>query len=177
MLSTWQPQNLGGWEASRGREERSPTEKATGLARKAITAPNSANAAAVDATTRGLRCQFFCSLGCMEEHAAESCSIFTDLGPEDKEKAFVDCRLCTFRLRHPEDTECFSKGSVSKPTCKVPECKGQHAESLHEMMTRVVLTINAVGCEEEEGEKGYVNQAKGEHSYENNNGWRTPDDS
>jgi hypothetical protein len=29
------------------------------------------------------------------------------------------------------------------------------------MMTGVVLTINAVGCEEEEGEKGYVNQAKG----------------
>jgi hypothetical protein len=45
------------------------------------------------------------------------------------------------------------------------------------MMTGVTLAGKAVGCEEEEGEEGYVNLAKGEHSFENNNGWRTPDDS
>jgi hypothetical protein len=45
------------------------------------------------------------------------------------------------------------------------------------MMTGVTLAAKAVGCEEEEGEEGYVNLAKGEHSFWNNNGWRTPDDS
>jgi hypothetical protein len=90
----------------------------------------------------------------MEGQAAASCSTFSDLGPKDKEKALMDCKLCTFCLRHPADTKCFDKGSASKPACEVPECKGQHAKSLHEMMTGVEVTVNAVECEEEEEEEG-----------------------
>jgi hypothetical protein len=40
------------------------------------------------------------------------------------------------------------------------------------MMTGVGLTVNAVECAEEEEEEGYVNLAKWEHSFENNDGWR-----
>jgi hypothetical protein len=52
----WQLHNMG---ASGRRAERSTSEEVTDLACIAIMAPNSANVAAVDATTRERRCQFF----------------------------------------------------------------------------------------------------------------------
>jgi hypothetical protein len=101
----------------------------------------------------------------MEEHAAASCGTFRGLSLEAKKKTLLECGLCTFSLRHPADIECFGKGSVSKPACKVPECKGQHAECLHEMKTESVLAVNAVECKEGEEEEGYVNLAEGECPY------------
>jgi hypothetical protein len=59
----------------------------------------------------------------------------------------------------PADTKCFGKGSVSKPACKVPRCKGLYDESLHDTMARSSSSVNAGECEEDEEEEGYVNLA------------------
>ncbi len=44
------------WETGGGRIEKTAAERATSLARKAITASSSANVAAVEAAARGQRC-------------------------------------------------------------------------------------------------------------------------
>jgi hypothetical protein len=58
----------------------------------------------------------------------------------------------------------------------MPECKNQHAECLHEMMSGSVLTVYVVEYDKEEDEEGYVNLVKGECPYKGGDGWRTPDD-
>jgi hypothetical protein len=73
-----------------------------------------------------------------------------------------DSRLCGFGLGHPAEAKCFGKGTASKPACKVPECKGQHAENLHEMMASAELAVSSLACEEDE-EEGYVNLDRGDH--------------
>jgi hypothetical protein len=52
----------GSWEAGGCKVEKTPTERAASLARKATTASSSANAAVVDVSARGRRCQFFRAL-------------------------------------------------------------------------------------------------------------------
>ncbi len=116
----------------------------------------------MDAPARGRKWRFARYSGCTEDHAAASFKAFHDLNSEAKGKALEDSMLCKFCLRHPADAECFGKGSASKPACKIPECKGQHAESLHEMMACTEVAVNSVVFEEEE-EEGHVNLAKGEH--------------
>ncbi len=52
-------------------------------------------------------------------------------------------------------------------------------ESLHDLLTGEVSIVIAVGYKEDadEEEEGFVNMAEGEYGCENNEGWRTPDDS
>ncbi len=125
---------------------------------------------------RGLKSPFTCTTRCTEDHAAASCKAFCNLNQEAKKKAVEDRRLCGFCLRHLADTECLGKGTVSKPARKFPECKGQHAESLHEMMVSAELAVNSVIYEKGE-EEGFVNLARVNHDQEDGNGWRTPNDS
>jgi hypothetical protein len=68
----------------------------------------------------------------------------------------------------------LAKKTATKPACKVPVCKGQHAESFHEMMLSAELAVNSVIYEEDEG---YVNIARGDHGQEDGNGWRAPNNS
>jgi hypothetical protein len=72
------------------------------------------------------------------------------------------------------DAECFGEGSDSNPACEVPECKRQHTENFHEMMTSMELSVNSVAYEEED-EDGYVSLVGGDRHYTDNNRWRTPD--
>ncbi len=75
-------------------------------------------------------------------------------------------------------TECFVKGSSNKPVCKVPECKGLQAESLHNLLTGDVSSVHTVQCKKEENEeKGFVNMAEGKYKWERNEGWRTHNNS
>jgi hypothetical protein len=89
-----------------------PADRAISLAQKATVAPPSSNVTTVDVMARGGRCHFFHSSVCIEEHAAASCSTFGGLFLEAKEKALLECGLCTFGLRHPVRPSAL--GSVSK---------------------------------------------------------------
>ncbi len=105
----------GSWETSGNMAEKMPAEGATSLARRATAAPGSSLPWMPQQEGEGV--------GCSEEHAAATCSAFRGLQLEAKKKALLDFGLCTFCLRHPVETGCFGKGTVSKPACKVLECK------------------------------------------------------
>jgi hypothetical protein len=66
----------------------------------------------------------------------------------------------------------------SKPPCRVPECEGKHAESLHEILVGPDASISpAVEEEDEEEDDAYVNMARAEGREEEDDGWWDPDDS
>jgi hypothetical protein len=95
---------------------------------------------------------------------------------EVRKKTLWDNGLWLFCMRHSADAQCFSKGSSTKPACKVPECKESQVESLHDIMTEEMFTVNTVEYDEdeEEEEEGFLNMAKGEYGRENDEGWRIP---
>ncbi len=144
------------------KQRRRHAEVATGLMRKAIATEGSVNPAVADVPARGCKCRYTRTTGCTEDHAAASCKAFCNLDQEAKKRVVEDSRVCGFCISHRADAECFGKGTASKPACKVPQCKGQHAESLHEMMASAKLTVNSLANEEDE-EEGYVNLARGDH--------------
>jgi hypothetical protein len=69
-----------------------------------------------------------------------------------------DNRMCSFCLLHDEAEVSRTKVNKSKPACGTPECRGQHALWLHELLKDMV------------GQEGKVNMVQG------GNGWRTPEE-
>ncbi len=63
---------------------------------------------------------------------------------------------------HTADTECYGKGSESKPRFKAPECKELHAESLHNIIAGMMYAVNAVDFDENDKEEDYIITARGE---------------
>ncbi len=72
-------------------------------------------------------------------------------------------------------SECYGRGSDSKPACQVLECEEKHAEKLHEMLAGLDANVNPVAEEEdEEEEDAYVNMARAdEREEEENDCWDT----
>jgi hypothetical protein len=66
--------------------------------------------------------------------------------------------MCSFCLLHDEAEACRAKVSRSKPACGAPECGGQHALWLHELLKDIA------------GQEGQVNMVQGGDS------WRTPEE-
>jgi hypothetical protein len=57
--------------------------------------------------------------------------------------------LCMFCLRHSAGSECYGRGSDSKPACQAPECEEKHVEKLHEMLAGLDANVNLVAEEDE----------------------------
>jgi hypothetical protein len=168
---------LAGWETGEIKSDKPESERGVGgpgpAGARGLT---SVSMTAVEATARGRRCRFFQLLGCTRKHAAHSCKLLRNRG---QKKALQDSGLFLFRIRHVADAECFGKGTSAKPACKVRECKESHVESLHDIMTAEISTVNIseYGQDHKEEEEGFINMAGGEYIQEDNNGWRSPDDS
>jgi hypothetical protein len=81
---------------------------------------------------------------CNKGHVAFTCGLLRALEPEAKRKALEDSGLCLFYIKHLAETECFGKGVSSKPACKAPECKGLHAERLHDLLTGETSSVSAL---------------------------------
>ncbi len=99
------------------------------------------------------------------------------MDPEAKQKALDESGLCVFCLRHAAGTECYGRGSHSKPAGQMPECEEEHAESLHEVVVGLDASVNLVAEEEDEGEDAYINLARAEGREEEDSGWWDLDDS
>jgi hypothetical protein len=100
------------------------------------------------------------------------------LEPETKKKALEESNLCMFCLRHSAGSECYERGSDSKPACQTPECEEKHLEKLHEMLAGLDANVNLVAEEEdEEEEDGYVNMARADKWEEKEYIWCNPDHS
>jgi hypothetical protein len=115
-----------------------------GSFKKAWKAESTAGVAAVEVTAGGerrRRCQFFHSLGYDKSHPAFTCKLLKKQEPVAKKRALGDSRLCLFCMRHSAKSEYFGKGSDKKLAWKVPECKGLHAESLHDLLMGEVQGI------------------------------------
>jgi hypothetical protein len=129
------------WEATGVKSEKSVTDMPAGSFKKAWKAGNTAGVATVEVTAGGerrRRCPFFHSLGYDKSQPAFTCKL---LKPVAKKRALGDSRLCLFCMRHSSKSEYFGKGSDKKPAWKVPECKGLHAESLHDLLMGEVQGI------------------------------------
>jgi hypothetical protein len=87
--------------------------------------------------------QFFRSLGCDKDHPAFTFELLKMQEPEAKKKALQDSGLFLFCMRHSADSECFGKG-MNTTHLQGSGVQGLHAESLYDLLTREVSTVNAV---------------------------------
>ncbi len=132
------------WEATGVKSEKSVTDKLAGTFKKAWKAGSTAGVATVELTPGGerrRRCQFFHSLGYDKSQPAFTCKLLKKQEQVAQKRALGDSRLCMFCMRHSAMSEYFGKGSNKKPACKVPECKGLHAESLRNLLMGEVQGI------------------------------------
>jgi hypothetical protein len=77
------------------------------------------------------------------------------------------CDLCTcmYCLKHPDELECYGRGSHMKPGRPRPECGGKHAAEAHELLRGVDASVNLIAGrdhESEEDEEWYVNIIRAE---------------
>jgi hypothetical protein len=101
------------------------------------------------------RCKFANVLGCSGLHPSWRCGAFGSIRPEERARIIKDNRMCSFCLLHGEAEACRAKANKSKPACDAPECGGQHALWLHELLKGTA------------GQEGQVNMVQG------GDGWKT----
>jgi hypothetical protein len=98
------------------------------------------------------RCKFADVLGCPGQHPPWRCGAFGSIKPEERVKIIKDNKLCSFCLLHDEAEACRVKVDKSKPACGAPECGGQHAPWLHELLKNTIRKegqINVVQGEDD----------------------------
>ncbi len=87
---------------------------------------------------------------CDGNHVILQCEKLLGMKLAERREVVEKSGLCTFRLRHAAELECYAKGGLSKPKCTRPGCDGEHASGLHALMGEADAEVNLVAGDEDE---------------------------
>ncbi len=69
-------------------------------------------------------------------------------------------------------TEYYEKGTESMPACPLPECDNNHANELHNLLTKNPAWVNMLEYGEDDDEEGFVNMRMEEDKMPEGKDWR-----
>jgi hypothetical protein len=103
---------------------------------------------------------------CDGNHVILQCEKLRGMKLAERREVVEKSGLCTFRLRHAAELECYAKGGLSKPKCTRPGCDGEHVSGLHALMGEADAEVNLVAGDEGEAVSEYEGEYESEYDYQ-----------